>query len=284
MTDDKKKVKKKELDKIAIEEKRRFESLSAKRVKRRKMVDDDSDERVVMSGPLGWVEKIILLSERFGVKKLLQAVFFIILFIAADFVYNALQSDNVVKSVIETINTQEREEHDVGSNVRGYVSPKINETLIKLVYELHADRAFVIEMHNGKENASSLPFVYFDMTYEEIREDENVKYVQPHFENININNYTMPWYLSEKVYFIGGIEEMKKIDKRLAVRFEDEGGGYCGLILVRSNGINIGFLGVSYKSSRPEVTDETIHNKLTKYVQDISSLLDLNKAKNIKED
>lgn len=284
MTDDKKKVKKKELDKIAIEEKRRFESLSAKRVKRRKMVDDDSDERAAMSGPLGWVEKIILLSERFGVKKLLQAVFFIIIFIAADFVYNALQSDNVVKSVIETINKQEREEHDEGSNVRGYVSPKINETLVKLVYELHADRAFVIEMHNGKENASSLPFVYLDMTYEEIREDENVKYVQTHFENININNYTMPWYLSENVYFIGGIDEMKKIDKRFAVRFEDEGGGYCGLILVRSNGINIGFLGVSYKNSHPEVTDGTIHNKLAKYVQDISSLLDLNKAKNIKEE
>jgi hypothetical protein len=60
MTDDKKKVKKIELFKIATEEKIRFESLSAKRVKRRKMVDDDSDERVVISGPLGWVEKIIL--------------------------------------------------------------------------------------------------------------------------------------------------------------------------------------------------------------------------------
>ena len=284
MTDKKKQTKKKEPDKTAIEEKIRFESLSAKRPKRRKMVDDDSDERVVISGPLGWVEKIILLSERFGVKKLLQAVFFIVVFIGADFVYNALQSDEVTKSVIETIKKQEREEHDAGSSVRGYVSPKINETLIKLVYELHADRAFVIEMHNGKENASSLPFVYFDMTYEEVREDENVKYVQPHFENINMNNYTMPWYLSEHMYFIGNIEDIKKIDKRLAVRFEDEGGAYCGLILMRSNGINIGFLGVSYKDPRPEVTDEAIHNKLTKYVQDISSLLDLNKAKNIKEE
>lgn len=284
MTDKKKQVKKKELDKTATEEKRRFESLSAKRSKRRKMVDDDSDERVVISGPLGWVEKIILLSERFGIKKLLQALFFIVLFIGVDFVYNALQSDNVVQSVVESINKKEKTEHDMGNNVRGYVSPKINETLIKLVYELHADRAFVIEMHNGKENASSLPFVYFDMTYEEVREGGNVKYVQPHFENINMNNYTMPWYLSEHMYFIGGIDEMKKIDKRLAVRFEDEGGGYCGLILVRSNGINIGFLGVSYKDSRPEVTDEAIHNKLTKYVQDISSLLDLNKAKNIKEE
>lgn len=284
MTEKKKQVRKKELDETAIEEKKRFESLSAKRSKRRKMVDDDSDERVVISGPLGWVEKIMLLSERFGVKKLLQAVFFILIFLCVDFVYNALQSDNVVKTVIESINKQEREEHDVGSNVRGYVSPKINETLIKLVYELHADRAFVIEMHNGKENASSLPFVYFDMTYEEVREEENTKYVQPHFENINMNNYTMPWYLSEHIYFIGNIEDMKKIDKRLAVRFEDEGGGYCGFILVRSNGINIGFLGVSYKDSHPEVTDEAIHNKLTKYVQDISSLLDLNKAKNIKED
>ena len=284
MADNKKKVKKKELDESATEEKKRFESLSAKRSKRRKMVDDDSDERVVISGPLGWVEKVILLSERFGVKKLLQAILFIILFIGIDFAYNALQNEDTVKSVIESVNKQEREQHEESSNVRGYVSPKINETLIKLVYELHADRAFVMEMHNGKENASALPFVYLDMTYEEVRDGENVKYVQPHFENININNYTMPWYLSDNVYFIGGIDEIKKIDKRFAVRFEDEGGAYCGLILVRSNGINIGFLGVSYKTPHPEVTDETIHNKLTKYVQDISSLLDLNKAKNIKEE
>lgn len=283
MTDNKKKVKK-ELDKNATEEKKRFESLSAKRSKRRKMVDDDSDERLLMGGPLGWVERVILLSERFGVKKLLQAILFIVLFIGIDFAYNALQNKDTVKSVVESINKQEREEHDKGSNVREYVSPKINETLIKLVYELHADRAFVIEMHNGKENASSLPFVYLDMTYEEIREDENVKYVQPHFENININNYTLPWYLSDNMYFIGGLDEIRKIDKRFAVRFEDEGGAYCGLILVRSNGINIGFLGVAYSTPHPEVTDETIHNKLTKYVQDISSLLDLNKAKNIKED
>ena len=55
------------------------------------------------------------------------------------------------------------------------------------------------------------------------------------------------------------------------------------MVLIRSNGINIGFLGVAYRKV-PEMIDESgIRAKLGKYVQDIAPLLDLNKAKRLKE-
>jgi phosphoribosylpyrophosphate synthetase len=140
-------------------------------------------------------------------KKLFQGLLLVGLFFTGDAIYHFVRSEQFMQTVLESMEKKNKETHDEGSEVRGYVSPKINKILIKMVYEMHADRAFVIEMHNGKENASSLPFVYYDMTYEEIRDGEGITYIQPQFENVNINNYQMQWYVADNTYFIGDVED-----------------------------------------------------------------------------
>ena len=52
---------------------------------------------------------------------------------------------------------------------------------------MNADRVSVLEMHNGKENPTSLPFLYCDMTYEETR--DHVPYVAEEYEDFSTNVY-----------------------------------------------------------------------------------------------
>ena len=47
------------------------------------------------------------------------------------------------------------------------VSPLISNELRRLLIALDADRAAILEMHNGTNNASGLPFIYGDMAYED---------------------------------------------------------------------------------------------------------------------
>ena len=91
--------------------------------------------------------------------------------------------------------------HTEGTNIRNEVSPKVNNVLLKMMYELNADRVCVLEMHNGKENPTSLPFIYCDMTYEETR--GKTPYVSEEYENLNMSKFTFPTYLWKNRYFSG---------------------------------------------------------------------------------
>ena len=288
MTKDEEREFKEEFEEIDHEQEELEEEVDERRRKRRRRLTDEDDvefdgKNVRINDSIGWLGKFLIIIDKFGMKKLFQGLLLVGLFFTGDAIYHFVRSEQFMETVLESMEKKNKETHDEGTEVRGYVSPKINKILVKMVYEMHADRAFIIEMHNGKENASSLPFVFYDMTYEEIREEDGATYIQSQFENVNISSYQMPWYVAENTYFIGDVEEMRAVDRRFAARFEDEGDSYCGMVLIRSSGINVGFLGVAYKKN-PEMIDESgIRAKLAKYVQDIAPLLDLNKAKRLKE-
>ena len=66
-------------------------------------------------------------------------------------------------------------------------STKIRFELKDLLIRLGATRAAVCEMHNGTNNLAGIPFLYLDMTYEEI--SPKVDYVIDNFKNFNLAKY-----------------------------------------------------------------------------------------------
>ena len=72
------------------------------------------------------------------------------------------------------------------------VTPTIQKELGILCYTLNADRAFMFELHNGKRNATGLPFRYADMSYEEVNEEKDIESVAMQFQDIPLTLYKYP--------------------------------------------------------------------------------------------
>ena len=144
--------------------------------------------------------------------------------------------------------------------------------MTKLLYELNADRVSIMEMHNGKENPTNLPFIYCDMTYEETR--DMIPYIADEYEDLNMSKYTFPAYVFKKRYFVGTIDELYEIDRKLATRLEANKIGYFGIVVLR-NEKEIGYLMVSFENKPDNLEDHDIHVALSDYAQQLSFLLDL---------
>lgn len=159
--------------------------------------------------------------------------------------------------------------------IRDMVSPKIQKRLNALVYTLDCDRAFVIELHNGKKNATELPFKYFDMTYEEVNDNRHIKHVSDHYVNVMTTHYKIPYYLAENTYFYGHVEDLEKIDKRFAANFEEQKGAYIAMMALRVDGEEIGFIGIVYENGTVIGDIDNIKKHLGTESRVIRDLLDL---------
>lgn len=226
---------------------------------------------------VGWLERITNIISTYGMKRVLQAflliVMTLVLLLTVNALYNQSTMDKVIVKTEEILDEKLKGDdldHEIGTSIRREVTPKISKTLVRMLYELDADRVCILEMHNGKENPTSLPFDFSDMTYEETR--GKIPYIADEYEDMNMSKYTFPQYLYNHRTFIGTIDEIYEIDKKLALRLDANSIKYVGIILIRTT-TDIGFLMVSY-THEPSKTREEIYAELTYYVQEIGSYLD----------
>ena len=228
---------------------------------------------------MSWLGSVIGFIDKFGIKKILQGCLIIAMFLVADFAYNAIHNDKMIEAIASKIESRDKENETNGMGIRNDVGPKLSHDLTRLMYSVGADRACIFEFHNGKENATALPFLYFDMTYEEVDDGVGTEYASDGFINLNISFFRIQYYLVEHTFYIGTVSDMRSIDNRFANRIDEIGGKYIGLIMLKSNSVNIGMLGVMFNTETPSVDRDYIHSKLDHYVQDVSNLLDLNVQK-----
>lgn len=178
------------------------------------------------------------------------------------------------------------EEDNMNMTIRDKTTRKINDELDKIMYSMKADRIVVFEFHNGKENATRLPFRYVDMSYERISEyNDSVKYVSDKFQNLCLTHYELPYYVADNNFFLGSKEEIKKIDGRFYQYMSENGGNYIGSYILRSNGTDIGTLCVFYDyENYPTEGVENMKKYLKQGAKVISALLDLEVQKPIYHD
>lgn len=161
---------------------------------------------------------------------------------------------------------------NIRSNV---VTPMIQEHLSRLCYSMNADRAFLFELHNGKKNASGLPFKYADMSYEEVNEEKNVESVALEFQDIPLTLYKYPHYLAQNKYIYGSVSEIAAIDNGFAGHIERIGGKYLAMIYLVNRGLPLGFLCISYHDE-PTMSENVIKDKMESYAKVITPMLDIN--------
>lgn len=195
---------------------------------------------------------------------------FFALGIVSSFLYNASKSDDVIKEAANKLSLAQK-----GENLRDFVvTPKIQKELSTLVYLLNADRAFLFELHNGKQNASGLPFRFADMTYEETNEDKKIDKVARNFQDIPLTLYKYPHYLQKEKVMMGTVDEISSIDREFANHIRSCNGEYLAMIYLNDDGNPLGFLCVSFHDTKSMPSKEVIRHKLEEYSKSITQLLD----------
>ena len=203
-------------------------------------------------------------------------VYFVVFFFLATalggfFVYKVTSDEDAMHKAALRIATAEKEE-----NMRDFViTPKIQKNLDAILYTLNADRAYLIEFHNGKKNTTGLPFRYMDVSYEVTNEESKATKIGMFYQNIPTTLYKFPYYLQEHKYYIGSVDDFGQIDSDLAKQMGANFSKYFAVIALNSDGTPVGYLGISWCDMESVPDIDVIKNKLYLYDKTFSQLLDL---------
>lgn len=227
------------------------------------------------------LEKMLMLIEKYGIKKIFKAFFVIGILLYV--IYNiqnlnkiitkviTTSIDNAVQSELVSYDTKQKEAHDEAMTYRKYANEKIPQILDDIMIRTECSRVFIIEAHNGSQSVSGLPFTYGNMTYEK---DKDVIPIADDYSDIVLSRFPFLIYIEKNKAWSGTTDELMQIDRNLAFRLKSNNANY--LFLVRLEGKNnmIGYLGVTFCDTMPKNVDK-IKQELLIDAQSIVLLLDI---------
>lgn len=224
---------------------------------------------------MNFLEKTVDLIERKGMWRIVKALLVILVF--AYFVNNGEQ---FLGGIIDTVTTEaikkegkiKYDEHTAALEVRKQIRPKIINILKQILSDLNADRVFVMEMHNGTNNTAGLPFIYGEMTYEEVA--DNVNHVDEDYTQLNLSRFDFPMYIERNHLWQGNIDELSKIDEKLAKRLSSNDVTYFVILHIYGVKTELGYFGVSYCHNKEPKDCNYIVTKMVEATQKLSTLLD----------
>jgi hypothetical protein len=188
------------------------------------------------------------------------------------FIYN-IETDKEAMHQTAMKMVQEKKEESIRDYV---VTPKVQKDIEILLYTLNADRVFIFELHNGKNNISGLPFKYTDMSYEVANRERGVDRCYTKYQDVPLTMYKYPDYMHKKKFMIGTVGDIEKIDYEFAKCIKEDGGEYLAMVYINgSDGTPLAFLGVSYHDTKYVQPNDIIEEKLKSYSKTIGELIDL---------
>ncbi len=223
-----------------------------------------------LNDKFGLLERTLRLIDKYGIFRVISGLFVLLLFGLTLGLF--INHKEIVAEVMREQKIDENKSHSVKMQLRlTQINPQIDAIMLKLLIETGADRVFIIEMHNGSNNPTGLPFVYGEMTYEQMI-DPNMQAVAEEYGTINLSRYTFITHVYKQKLFKGSIEQLMNIDMKLAGRMTQNGVKYMYMGSLTGNNIPIGFLGVTY-INKP--INSTAEGRIMDASQKISILLDL---------
>lgn len=219
---------------------------------------------------LGMFEKIAELLKKYGPFKLIGSVIFFVFF--SWMTYIAV-NPGVIFEKYEKYITQI---HAQSTDYRMESSPVIRAYLNQLAMETGAERAYILEFHNGKSNPSGLQWQFGDLTFINDGTDD----ISDEIQNVSLSRYNFANMMHQHGYWAGSIDEIVSIDERFYNRMRLNGGKYFAFQMIYgSNMAEIGILGVSFVGE-DEIPDRAqILMEVHKYASAISPLLDEENAR-----
>lgn len=218
----------------------------------------------------GFIERMVKLVDKYGIFKIIQALF--VLFAFCYIMYNVSNLDSIVENVFTSQSVERKNKHDDAVEIRRAIKPEVDIIMRSTLSQMNADRVFVIEMHNGTNSVAGLPFIYGEMTYEEVK--RGVHHIDEDYTSLNLSRFTFPLYLEEHHMWCGTITELEGIDSKLALRLRGNDVKYLAVIQMHGVTNELGYYGFTYTNSAVPENVKDIKTALSINAQKLATLLD----------
>jgi len=181
------------------------------------------------------------------------------------------QKEIVKEAIIET-NEENKITHDVQMKARRQIKPEITKLLKETLLKMNADRAFIIELHNGSNNTAGLPFLHCTMTYEEVA--NGIEPADEDYQNLTLSRFSFPQYLHNNDFWIGYVNEGKDIDGKIVKKLTSNDVTFIAITTIKSEECELGYYGFVYCHGHAPIDKVDIVQNMLTNVQYISKLLD----------
>ena len=172
----------------------------------------------------------------------------------------------------ERFNEYTTAKHEEGIMQRIQADPEIRSLLSEFRISLNADRAYILEAHNGGSNLSNLPFLYADLTYMDPR--NKYEFIENEYKNFRLSRYPWASYVIEHSFWFGPIEDCMDSDPELYYRLQKEEVKYMGMfVMYGKSGLPSACLGVIYKDGQELPDTPTIIREMQKFSSQINAYL-----------
>lgn len=219
----------------------------------------------VTENTLSTFEKLLEMFKKHGPIRMIGTVIFFVFF--SWMTYIALNPGVVFEKYEKYIS----EVHNASIDYRMESAPVIRAYLNQLSMESGAERAYILEFHNGKSNPSGLQWQFGDLTFINDGTDD----ISDEIQNVSLSRYNFANLVHEDGYWAGSIDELINIDERFYNRMRLNGGKYFAFQMIYGIDMReIGILGISFVDG-DNILDRThVLMMVHKYASAISPLLD----------
>ena len=219
---------------------------------------------------LGGFGKIMELSKKYGFGSMFFGALFLVFF---SWMLYVAANPSVI---FEKYNQYVTEKHNASIDYRIKTAPIIRSELNQLALETEAERAYILEFHNGKSNPSGLQWQYGDLTFINDGTDD----ISDEMQNVSLSRYNFANVIYECGYWAGSIDELTSLDERFYNRMRVNGGKYFVFqMMYGANMREIGVLGISFLEIPEEMSTDALIRIVHKYSSSISPLLDESNVK-----
>lgn len=228
---------------------------------------------------LGFWERLIKIIDKYGYWKLIKVVMFVVFTITMIYLgknfgenYNFDKQREMISQIMTENDNLKVITHSEEMIRRNEIKPHITELLKNTISEMNADRAFVIELHNGSNNTAGLPFVHCTMTYEE--DARGIESIDEDYQNLSLSRFDFPDYLNKHSVWFGNIDDFSDIDPKAASRMKNNDATYLVIATIRSEESEIGYFGFTYCNENEHKGEAETMSYIIQAVQKLSRWLD----------
>lgn len=192
---------------------------------------------------IGWFQKMLNLQNKYGFFSIVKGLF--LLFLAGYVVFFALNP----KYLLERVTTIQTEQHDNLVRSRLAADSDIRLILSKTMHNTNADRAWLIEFHNGNKNLTTgLPFLFGSMRIEETQ--DSIPNVDEDYADFSLSKYKLIAKVLDEGFFYGNIKDVQSVDKRLYYKFQSNDINEIALLTIYNEDKPAGIVGLSFCNNK----------------------------------
>jgi hypothetical protein len=172
--------------------------------------------------------------------------------------------------IFETYDKKKDRDHQKSVEYRMKSTPIIINYLNNLALETHANRVFIMEYHNGKSNSTGLQWQFADLTFS----NDNTEHNMYNYVDMPLTDSPHTLYLHKHTFFVGDTNELRKLDKKLALRLESNDYVYIAMMMIYGANLEpIGYLALSFLE-KPLLDKDHLNSVIHKYSTAITPYLD----------